>query len=68
VRVEFRPEDPIRPEDDVVLRGGGSVDNLVARALEHARDYRHLVEAGEQSEVGGGGSGDPPTAWSQPKP
>lgn len=44
--VEFRPDDPIRPEDDIVLRAGGGSDNLVARALEHAPDYRHLVEAG----------------------
>lgn len=45
--VEFPPDDPIRTDDDLVLRaGGGTVDNLVERALEHARDYRHLVEAG----------------------
>jgi hypothetical protein len=47
VPIEFRPDDPIRPDDDIVLRaGGGAVDNLVERALEHAPDYGDLVAAG----------------------
>lgn len=45
--VEYRPDDPVRTEDDIVLRaGGGSVDNLVAKAIENAPDYTDLVAAG----------------------
>lgn len=45
--VEFRPNDPIRPKDDVVLRAGaGEVDNLVQRAIDNAADYDELFTAG----------------------
>jgi hypothetical protein len=50
VPVVFRHDDPIRPEDDVVLRaGGGQVDNLARRALDNAPDYADLVAAGHCS-------------------
>lgn len=45
--VVFRDDDPIRPEDDIVLRaGGGQVDILVRRALDNAPEYADLVAAG----------------------
>lgn len=48
MRIEIRQDDSIRPNDDVVLRaGGGSIDNLVARALENAEYYEPLMEAGQ---------------------
>lgn len=47
IRIVFRPDDPVRPEDDIVLRaGGGSVENLVQRALSNAADYAELVADG----------------------
>lgn len=45
--VVFRPNDPIRREDDLVLRAGArDVDNLVQRALDNAADYDQLLSDG----------------------
>lgn len=45
--IEYRPNDPIREDDDVILRGGsGAVDILVTRALDNAPDYEEMRLAG----------------------
>lgn len=47
MRIELRQGDAVDPNDDIVLRaGGGSVDNLVKRALENAAYYHDLVSRG----------------------
>lgn len=45
--IRLRPNDPIRPDDDLVIRaGGGSVEALLDRALLNAEEYQPLVDAG----------------------
>lgn len=45
--VVLRSDDPIDPNDDVVIRaGGGSVEALVDKALETAEDYQKFVDQG----------------------
>jgi acetylornithine deacetylase/succinyl-diaminopimelate desuccinylase-like protein len=47
IRIVFRSDDPVRPDDDIVLRaGGGPVENLVQQALANAADYAGLVADG----------------------
>lgn len=47
MRVRIREHDPIRPDDDVVIRaGGGSVQALVDRARLNAPDYQDLYDRG----------------------
>lgn len=45
--IEFRSDDPIRPDDDVVIRAGsGDVHILVQRAIDNAGDYEQLLHDG----------------------
>lgn len=47
MRIELRQDDAVDLNDDIVLRaGGGSVDNLVMRAVENAVYYRALADKG----------------------